>query len=584
MGKNQSASNLTNIIKQDANGGIAFMSGSTMLMSLSNTGQMSGSVPVLSASTASFVALAQSASNAVSAQTASFANTFTVASTLTAQTLVVQTITSSVDFVTGSTRFGSLIGNTHVFTGSVNITGSNTIVGDLTLNGNRNIFLSNTNPAAGAIRFFNAASGSTKSAIGSYFNVADEGNLEFLTGGSTTRMVINSSGNVGIGTTSPLVRFQITQPNGIGTPTLGTSTGGLFIAGDGNQYGLYIGNDGNTGNSWLQAMRNNTATAYNILLNPVGGNVGIGTISPTFLLDLQRSSAGADVALRIQNTAASGVNDASALHLGWSSTLTGYSSIITDRGGRAGSSSAQGSLYFNANQDTTERIRMIIRGDTGNVGIGTTGPSHRLTVAGNVGMSRFYSTVAFSSYTPDGLFNAASLYCAVTPPGGGELRFGYLDYGSGQYWGRIGFVAPTNWSLGTIGGAGNDFSIGTNYNGSQLYIYANGNYAFSGSNVSDRRKKANINYITSNQLDNILKLKPATFNKIADEVVNENVHTGFIAQDIIEEGIPNLVMGSDEGGYGLDYDGILALTVKAIQELKAENDTLKEILQRNNIQ
>jgi hypothetical protein len=584
MGKNQSASNLTNIIKQDANGGIAFMSGSTMLMALSNTGQMSGSVPVLSASTASFVALAQSASNAVSAATASFANTFTVASTLTAQTLVVQTITSSVDFVTGSTRFGSLIGNTHVFTGSVNITGSNTIAGDLTLNGNRNIYLSNTNPAAGAIRFFNAASGSTKSAIGSYFNVADEGNLEFLTGGTSTRMIISSSGNVGIGTTSPARTLDITGTFRVVTPNRsffvtsnaysisdGTLSSGIGMDGD----GLYLGNV-------------TSATGWTISNPQVtirsSGNVGIGTISPTFLLDLQRSSAGADVALRVQNTAASGVNDASALHLGWSSTLTGYSSIITDRGGRAGSSSAQGSLYFNANQDTTERIRMIIRGDTGNVGIGTTGPNHTLTVAGNVGMSRFYSTVAFSSYTPDGLFNAASRYCTVTPPGGGELRFGYLDYGSGQYWGRIGFVAPTNWSLGTIGSAGNDFSIGTNYNGSQLFIYANGNYAFSGSNVSDKRKKTNINYITTNQLDNILKLKPATFNKIADEVVSENVHTGFIAQDIMEEGIPNLVMGSDEGGYGLDYDGILALTVKAIQELKAENDTLKEILQRNNIQ
>ena len=71
------------------------------------------------------------------------------------------------------------------------------------------------------------------------------------------------------------------------------------------------------------------------------------------------------------------------------------------------------------------------------------------------------------------------------------------------------------------------------------------------------------------------KLKPVTFNKITDEVVNENIHTGFIAQDILELGIPNLVMGSDESGYGLDYNGILALAVKAIQELKAEIEELK---------
>ena len=48
----------------------------------------------------------------------------TTPGTITATTLVVQTITSSVDFVTGSTRFGTLTSNTHQFTGSVSISGS----------------------------------------------------------------------------------------------------------------------------------------------------------------------------------------------------------------------------------------------------------------------------------------------------------------------------------------------------------------------------------------------------------------------------------------------------------------------------
>jgi hypothetical protein len=47
-----------------------------------------------------------------------------VTGSITAQTLVVQTITSSVDFVTGSTRFGSISANTHNFTGSVLLSGS----------------------------------------------------------------------------------------------------------------------------------------------------------------------------------------------------------------------------------------------------------------------------------------------------------------------------------------------------------------------------------------------------------------------------------------------------------------------------
>jgi len=54
----------------------------------------------------------------------SMSGSLIVGGTITAQTLIVQTITSSVDFVTGSTRFGSQLSNTHQFTGSVSITGS----------------------------------------------------------------------------------------------------------------------------------------------------------------------------------------------------------------------------------------------------------------------------------------------------------------------------------------------------------------------------------------------------------------------------------------------------------------------------
>ena len=71
--------------------------------------------------TASYVLNAISASYAA---TASSADDFTVRGTLTAQRIVVQTITSSTEYVTGSTIFGSLLSNTHQFTGSVSITGS----------------------------------------------------------------------------------------------------------------------------------------------------------------------------------------------------------------------------------------------------------------------------------------------------------------------------------------------------------------------------------------------------------------------------------------------------------------------------
>jgi hypothetical protein len=73
------------------------------------------------AQTASYVIGAVSASYAA---TSSYADNFTVNGTLTAQTIVVQVITSSTDFVTGSTHFGTKISDTHQFTGSVTISGS----------------------------------------------------------------------------------------------------------------------------------------------------------------------------------------------------------------------------------------------------------------------------------------------------------------------------------------------------------------------------------------------------------------------------------------------------------------------------
>jgi len=56
----------------------------------------------------------------------------TATGTITATTLVVQTITSSTEFITGSTRNGSLIANTHQFTGSVLMTGSLNVTSGIT--------------------------------------------------------------------------------------------------------------------------------------------------------------------------------------------------------------------------------------------------------------------------------------------------------------------------------------------------------------------------------------------------------------------------------------------------------------------
>jgi len=135
-------------------GSLTVITGSSIELQVTNTGvkignaitdthTVTGSLSVSGSVTAtnftgSLLGTASFATNATSssfAATASSADNFLVRGTLTAQTIVAQVITSSTDFVTGSTRFGSLSSNTHQFTGSVSITGSANVIGNTTITG-----------------------------------------------------------------------------------------------------------------------------------------------------------------------------------------------------------------------------------------------------------------------------------------------------------------------------------------------------------------------------------------------------------------------------------------------------------------
>jgi len=157
---------------------------------------ISGSITSASfASTASFVALAQSASNAVNAQTASSADNFLTRGTLTAQTLVVQTITSSVDFVTGSTRFGTIAANTHQFTGSMSVSGSIT---SNAASGNGSFYINNASLTNKNWTLIPNTSGSETDL------------LFFYTGtGASTKVTLTNGGSVGIGTTTPTTGYRL---------------------------------------------------------------------------------------------------------------------------------------------------------------------------------------------------------------------------------------------------------------------------------------------------------------------------------------------------------------------------------------
>lgn len=90
----------------------------------------------------------------------------------------------------------------------------------------------------------------------------------------------------GIGTTTPINKFQV-EATTADPATSGTSANGNFrLSGISASHVLDFGLSNTSNNSWIQARNKTYGTNYNLLLNPLGGNVGIGTSLPTAKLNI----------------------------------------------------------------------------------------------------------------------------------------------------------------------------------------------------------------------------------------------------------------------------------------------------------
>jgi hypothetical protein len=142
--------------------------------------------------------------------------------------------------------------------------------GNVTINGSTDAIL--TFGIAGSYSGY-IYSGSTKLEI----DVQGARHIQLNTNGSE-RARIDSSGNLLVGTTTARNRLTV-QGNVFSTPTLGTASGQAFF-GEAAGYGMMLGTSG-YGYGWIQQQRvDGSATAYDLLLQPVGGNVGIGETAP----------------------------------------------------------------------------------------------------------------------------------------------------------------------------------------------------------------------------------------------------------------------------------------------------------------
>ncbi len=378
---------------------------------------------------------------------------------------------------------------------------------------------------------------------------------------------------------------------------------GLQVASGATSQGFinYVRTGDNTGDFTFSQRTGSSSYAEHMRIAS-GGNVGIGTTSPAYTLDLASSDA-----IVSQFTGSSGETI-----LSLDNTSTNGDKWYLISGGSGGSFS--GGKFGIYNADTTTAVATFT--NSGNVGIGTTSPAGLLEVENSSGDCNVYITAenasnsrlyfgdqadvgaGFVDYDHNGntmklgtngttrltvgtdlfYFNGnvginetsplnkfyvveteskavAAFYNtrnpSSSPPHGVDINFAYTPDNTTSYFVR-----------------GQD-NLSTGSPVAEFHIYSDGSFAQS----SDRRMKENI-VDSANTLDKVNKLKVKDYNKINDS--SKKKHIGFIAQEL-QEVFPHLVIEAEDEAKTLQIYkiGIVPLLVKAVQELSAKVEALE---------
>jgi hypothetical protein len=375
--------------------------------------------------------------------------------------------------VSGSGRFT----NNLTVTGSLTISGSSTLtnIGPAIFSGSFVVTEGITGSFSGSGTIENASFASTASYVNPLVQDVLITGSTFISSSNDTQLqvgnnllFVSSSGNVGIGTTSPTSKLDV---NG-NIRTLGVN--GLFIdasANFGDNSGgsiaiLNLGSTralrilGTTGNGW-----------GNILLNPYGGTVGVGTLTPTAKLQVKGSgTTSATTAFRVENANASGsvvVLDNGNVGIG--TTSPSYkldvetsddiiaSFVSTDNKASITINDNDTSVYVSAENSRASfgfnpgvNVGNLNVDPLGNVGIGTSSPTFALEVSGsggNQGVIRSRRLITYGGTAGDPAIATNSTIA-------GLFEVGYAQLGFSSYGGEAGRI-ETNarlWNIGMTGG------------------------------------------------------------------------------------------------------------------------------------
>ena len=455
-----------------------------------------------------------------------------------------------------------------------------------------------------------------------FIGTTDNIPLAFRTN-NAVRMRINSNGNIGIGTTSPLQKLDVNGNINI------RSGFGLFIdnhkvvridsilantflgVGSGsNNVGVF-----NTGSGY-QSLFSNTSGNYNtgsgyqsLFSNSTGGfNTSAGFQSLYFNTSGDANTANGSYALFANTTGAA-------------NTATGYGALYFNSTGVYNSAHGWGALFYNTTgtYNTASGYQALYSNGTGSINTAYGSQALYGNTIGNyntaIGNGALY-------YNVSGYFNTAVGFSALY-----NTTASWSNTALGD---RAGATYNNGWN-NTFIGAGADAVNPDIYNSIALGNFSNvyapnqvrvGNSSTTSiggfanwTNVSDGRVKKNIKENVPG-LAFINKLKAVTYNldlEAADKITQppprkdkegkiiapaqveinarkakeQIIYTGFVAQDV-EKAAKELnydFSGVDAAKnskdlYGLRYSDFVVPLVKAVQELSKQNDELKQRIEK----
>lgn len=231
-------------------------------------------------------------------------------------------------------------------------------------------------------------------------------------------MRITSSGNVGIGTTTPLSNFLLDVNGTIGSLSNTNNAEAYLSSGPG--YGI------------LQAGNAINSLTNPLALNPNGGNVGIGTTSPSQNLSVAGNGyftgfVGIGTNAQLNNAALTAINAANGAAIETTGS-TGQNAVVGD----ATNAAAQGGIFHNLASGNFCYIGSGTGSSGGNTAINCNGPAQGTTAWTNTSDARLKTNVA-GLPEADGLAAIEQLQ---------PITFNWLDAKqNAEYGPQLGFLA-----------------------------------------------------------------------------------------------------------------------------------------------